>query len=295
MVQMLRSFFKKSYFSKSTLKAFFEPKVAPDTLQYLMQQDLQFVNQPVAADIGYLYLELRNSSRYLHHFHPKVLADVFGLFLESFGPVLQKNQAVIDYDAGPQIQAYWSSLISGSNIQEKSIQCALEINTTIGVFNALLQKKNYPPFQVSLGLDYAPGILGNIPNRPPLSIKAISEASEMAKKLQILNTELGTSVLVTAEVLANQKDRHQLARYMGTRRLRGNWQPTEIYEIMSETDMELYDRKTLIKHFETGFRAFEEGEYSFAIACLKKAIRVWPKDDPSVKLLARISQKVKEF
>jgi adenylate cyclase len=181
-----------------------------------------------------------------------------GYYEALFEPVKRHSGFVSDV-IGDAMLAIWSAPAPDPTLRERACLAALDIIAAIDHFNHSTADINLP---TRLGLHCGPMLLGNVGAGDHYEYRAVGDVVNTACRIQCLNKQLGTQILVTQDTIQGLNS--VVYRELGTFRLAGKRSPLVIYELIGKT-------ADLDSAFQDCQQRFAEGVALFRAQCWQKA------------------------
>jgi adenylate cyclase len=161
----------------------------------------------------------------------KVVAMLNDYFTEVSQAVLDEEGTVIKF-IGDAVFALWGAPVHQDDHAARAVRAALRIQQVVDRFNA---EGKYPKLLTRVGVNTGMMVAGNLGSKKRFDYTAISDAVNLASRVEGVNKYLGSTVLVTEDTLA------QIAGYseflplrMGAIRVVGKEIPVALYRILLE-------------------------------------------------------------
>ena len=207
---------------------------------------------------------------------PKELAGLMNRYYETiFKPTKQHGGAVSDI-IGDSMLALWVASPQETFFRGKACLAALDIQKALQQFN---QTCGTMQLNTRIGLNSGQILLGHIGAIDHYEYRPVGDIVNTAARIEGLNKQLGTQVLVSEEVI------HQLDGFMtrevGKFRLKGKVKPIVIHELLcriEECDEEQKDTCTI---FAEAISAFRRQSWDEAIDLFDESLKKHKEDGPS--------------
>jgi len=155
------------------------------------------------------------------------------------------------------------------DIKSRALHAALKLNERIAAFN----KRWQIDFPLRIGITVGPIWLSFAGE-----LKVFGDIVNLAPRLETLNKQTNTQILVTDEVILNQTD--FLFRRIGNFQFADHPLPTAVYEVMALADKKQSKLLELIQPFETGLKLYETEAWEEAAKVFSKLLQQFPDDGP---------------
>lgn len=177
----------------------------------------------VQREMTILFSDIRSYTTLSERMTPQQNIDFLNGYLMSVGPVIRNNGGFIDKYIGDAIMA----LFPGS--PDDALSAAKGIFSQLEQYNALRAASGDEPIAVGIGIHTGTLMLGTIGEENRLDTTVISDAVNIASRLESLTKEIGVRVLISSETRAKLKE-EPLLREIGAVRVKGRSEPVELFE-----------------------------------------------------------------
>jgi adenylate cyclase len=206
---------------------------------------------------------------------PDELAALLNDYYEVLFAAVSRHGGLVADVAGDSMVAVWATARPSSDTRRHALAAALEARAAVEVFNARLSRQGLP---TRIGLDYGEMVLGNIGAGERYEYRAVGDIVNTASRLQGLNRQLGTRVLVSAALLEGEAD--PASRFVGDFLLLGKRRPVAVHELLDprlapETAAALADR------FSAALTQFRAAQWASAERSFRELLARFPEDGPS--------------
>jgi adenylate cyclase len=204
-----------------------------------------------------------------------------------FEPVRTHGGIVSDV-IGDSMMALWTTTHPDANLRNQACLAALEISRAVDQFN-----QNSHAFQLPtrMGLHSGHLALGSVGAINHFEYRAVGDIVNTVSRIESLNKRLGTSILVTAEVLHQVDD--FLTRELGEFLLSGKSKPVVLHELICPKDESSERHRNLCDFFAEALSAYRGQSWERAIDKLNASLQISEQDGPSLFYL-RLCEKYRE-
>jgi len=192
-----------------------------------------------------------------------------------FEPV-RKNSGIVTDVIGDSMMALWATAHPDATARNLACRAALEIVQAVEQFNQSCGARKLP---IRIGMHSGYISLGHIGAMDHFEYRAVGDIVNTASRMEGLNKDLRTQILVSDEVL-DQLDGF-FKRRLGKFVLAGKTKPVEIYELMCKVAATSETQKSLCRIFTRGLDAYQRQSWREALEFFNAALELDEKDGPS--------------
>ena len=133
-------------------------------------------------------------------------ADPDGLMHQTsrhFGALTQAFLAeggTVDKYIGDSVMVFWNAPHPQLDHVERACRAALAAKAASDALNAQFEAEGLPPFAVRLGIHFGDAVVGNVGSAERMNYTALGNSVNLAARLEGLNKEYGTTILVSEAV-----------------------------------------------------------------------------------------------
>ena len=160
-----------------------------------------------------------------------MLSEYFDLFSE----VVERHRGVIIQFSGDAVFALWNAPELDETHVDRACLCALDLKSRIGDFNTRQRTNGAPVFNTRFGVHTGDALVGSVGAKNRFQYTAMGDVVNVASRLEGLNKEFGTTILVSAAVVAAVKSSLHF-RPIGPARVKGREEEVEIFELGEGAD-----------------------------------------------------------
>jgi adenylate cyclase len=211
--------------------------------------------------------------------HPTValLNEYFTIMVEC----IQRQGGMLDKFIGDAIMAVFGLPMAHEDDADRAVRAAISMITELRRWNVLRAAASKAPLDIGIGIHTDRVVSGNIGSPRRMDYTVIGDGVNLASRLEGLNKQYGTTIIVTQSIRSAVGDAFQF-RLLDRVAVKGKMQPVEIYQLLGDrTEPNL--RTAAIEIYESALRAHWQRDFNSAIGLLQQH----PTDPPSQVLLER--------
>ena len=209
---------------------------------------------------------------------PVELRELMNRYYETLFSPIRKSGGIISDVVGDSALAIWTSSQSDPVQRRQACHAALDILSSVENFN---QQNSAYKLPTRLGLHFGELVMGHVGALDHYEYRAVGDIVNTASRIEGLNKQLGTRILVSKEVLQGVEG--FTTRELGNFLLLGKSKPVNLYELVGRND-ESDDQAKLIKPY-SGFVAalhtFQAQQWAEAAKGFENFILKYGEDGPS--------------
>jgi two-component system sensor histidine kinase ChiS len=226
------------------------------------------------------FSDIRKFTELIENLSPEDSFKFINAYLTRVVPVIEHYGGFVDKYVGDAIMA----LFPQPNGADMAVKASIEIQNQVHGYNLHRAKLGYRPLEVGVGIHTGTLILGVIGVHNRMQTTVISDAVNLASRIEDLTKAFGVSMAISGKTF--QKLEHPedyMFRYLGNVKVKGKGEPTRVYEILNGINEELIAKKMQTNRlFEQGLFSLVQKDYATAQGNFTKVLEILPDDLASV-------------
>ncbi|HPS43043.1 MAG TPA: AAA family ATPase [Treponemataceae bacterium] len=253
--------------------------VPQEFITFLGKESIRDVSlgDQVERDMTILFSDMRNFTSISETMTPENNFNFLNDYLARVSPIVRANEGFIDKYIGDAIMALFPKH------PVDAVNTAVAIQAEIRRHNDALPQGSPARLEVGIGIHGGRLMLGTIGERERLETTVISDAVNVASRLESLTKAYGTPIIVSEAIVRglDPSDRF-MCRYLDTVRPAGRTQAIELWEIIDGTTNEIRELKLASKPaFDEGLRLYREKKFAEATTIFHNILIENPGDIPA--------------
>jgi class 3 adenylate cyclase len=220
----------------------------------------------VEREMTVLFTDIRDFTALSETLTPQQNFDFLNSYLRHVTPIVRARHGFVDKYIGDAIMALFP------RSPGDALQAAVELQRQVELYNLGRRSAGYQPIEIGIGLHHGKLILGTIGEEERMQTTVISDAVNVASRIQDLTKAYGVSLLVSGPVIEGldpqQRERHRL-RNLGEVKAKGKTRSVEIFECYDN------DPEALRGHKDKTAEAFAAGMIEFRRGLFLTAGRIF--------------------
>jgi adenylate cyclase len=246
--------------AKTALRAL--GKYAPlDLVRQLYEARLEPSLGGRIEDVTLMFSDIEGFTTISEQLSPNVLAVALGAYLEAMTREIHATGGIIDKYTGDGVMAMWNTPRRCERHSERACAAVLACREAARALFASPAWGGLPPWVTRFGIHRAEVTVGHFGSPDRMSFTAMGDGVNLASRLEGLNKQYGTQILVSAAVEAEARGAFRFRR-LDRVAVKGKHEGVEIFELLGARDaagdvsavMERYER-ALAAYFERRFDA----------------------------------------
>lgn len=205
---------------------------------------------------------------------------------------IMAEQGTIDKYIGDGVMAFWGAPTPLANSASHACHAALKCQKELEVQAGIWSKAGLPLMKTRFGIHTGEIILGNMGSDERLNYTIIGDNVNLASRLEELNKQYHTSILISETTYEEVKDDF-FCRIIDLVAVKGKRHGIKVYELLEEKHISSIDLEEIINDCQQGFEYYCRREFQLAIASYQRA-RVKYEDKTLTLLIARAQQLLKQ-
>ena len=257
-------------------------------VKFVPREFLQNLEKNSIVDVGLgdnvqknmmiMFSDIRSYTTLSESMSPEENFNFLNAILGRIGPIIKDHGGFVSQYLGDGIMALFS------HTAEDSINASIAMQNQIRDYNVHRIKKNREPVRIGIGLHAGKLMLGIIGDGLRLDDTVVSDAVNLASRIEGLTKIFGASILISDDVLKEMKDPTSYDfRFLGLIGVHGKQNPVSIFEILDGSDDEIKEKKNNTRFdFEKGLNHYLNENFEEARTFLNRVLDSNPDDGASL-------------
>jgi adenylate cyclase len=158
-----------------------------------------------------------------------VVAQLNQLFTRMVAVVFE-HRGTVDKFVGDMIMALYGAPLDDEDHAEHAVKTALAMIGTLNAMNVEWAREGKPQLDIGIGINTGDMIAGNVGSETIMSYTVIGDAVNLGARLESLNKDYGTRIIISEATRARLKGRYDI-HPLGDVIVKGKSRPVAIFEV----------------------------------------------------------------
>lgn len=260
--------------------------VPTEFLSFLGKESVIDVNlgDHVIKDMTILFADIRSFTSISESMTPEENFEFINNLLKRISPIIRAHNGFIDKFIGDSIMALFP------NSPKDAVLAASHLLKELDDYNTERIHLGLAPIKIGIGINSGSSMLGTIGEEQRMDGTVISDAVNLASRIESLTKVFGANVMVSDIVLNEVKEILPIDfRFLGNVQVKGKIHFVDIYDIFSFDSYEIRNKKfQTMEQFEKAINLFQEKAIDEAKTLFENILKDFPDDKATQYYLHRI-------
>ncbi len=282
LVSLYRALFEEK--EKRRVRSAFGQYLSPEVIRRLLVNPR--LVEPRKTDITVMFSDIRGFTTISEKLDAQELALFLNQYLSDMTSLVFDNHGTLDKYIGDAVMAFWGAPFEEPGHAGRACDTALKMMDRVREMQKKWEAEGKPHLDIGIGLNTGVASVGNMGSALRYGYTALGDAVNLSSRLEGLNKDYGTHILVNETTYAATRDDGFAFRELDLIRVKGKLQPVTLYELIGRSgENSVYGTPDEVRARLDSFqqsrelyrnRRWEEAQKSFQ-AILDK----WPDEGPA--------------
>ena len=226
----------------------------------------------VQKEMSVLFSDIRDFTALSETMNPAENFQFINAYLSRMEPAITENFGFIDKYIGDAIMA----LFNGS--ADDAVKAGIAMLEQLNEYNMSRTRPDRPPLQIGIGINTGSLMLGTVGGQSRMDSTVISDAVNLASRVENLTKEYGVSMLITHNTFIQLNDVYDF-RLIDRVTVKGKSRMVTIYEVFAADPPEMRQKKLETKTiFEQGLVFYNSNRFVEATRLFSACLQINPRD-----------------
>jgi len=249
--------------------------------------------KPRKTEVSVLFSDIRGFTTVSETLDAQTLADLLNGYLTEMTRIIFRHQGTLDKYIGDAVMAIWGAPFDEPNHAERCCLGAVSMLARLAELQVQWRAQGSPVLEIGIGINTGIASVGSMGSSLRYAYTAMGDTVNLAARLEGLNKEYGTRILISEFTRRALRDDQFICREIDLIRVKGKLQPVTIYEILGPGANE-NGGEELVAQFAAAREAYKRRDWHGAQAAWATILERWQDDAPSRVFLTRCEEFIAE-
>lgn len=269
---------------KRKVRSAFGQYLSPEVIRRLLVNPR--LVEPRKTDITVMFSDIRGFTSISEKLDAQELALFLNQYLSDMTRIVFKTNGTLDKYIGDAVMAFWGAPFEEPGHAAKACNAALEMMKRVRELQKQWEAQGKPSLDIGIGLNTGVASVGNMGSVLRYGYTALGDAVNLSSRLEGLNKDYGTHIIVNETTYQSAKDDGFVFRELDLIRVKGKLQPVTIYQLMGQQEDLAAEGRTeevrlQVEQFACARELFRNRKWEAAQRAFQEFLDSWPEDGPS--------------
>ncbi len=261
---------------RRVLNRYMSPRVVDEVL--LHPDDFELGGRELEATV--FFSDIKNFTGLSERMSPKEVVTSLNEYFTLACDVVLTHGGMLDKYIGDAIMAVFGAPLQSDKHAVNACLAAIEVQDQLRNYYSHSENRKGPIFETRVGLNSGKMIIGNIGSLKRLDYTAIGDSVNLASRLEGVNKEFGTRIIISESTYEQVKDEIE-ARELDLIRVKGKQIPIRIYELICKKGGLSPSQADLVSMFHEALVLYRSMKWKKAGEVFQEILTAHPEDGPS--------------
>jgi adenylate cyclase len=227
-VQIRRQFARalRSVEDRNRVVSMFGQHVSPAVVDQLLNQDVELSGE--VREVCVMFLDIQGFTAFAENRRPEEVVEYLNGLFSVMIEIVNRHNGIVNKFLGDGFMAVFGAPISDASACRNAVAAALEIVERVRAMNA---SGEIAPTFIRIGLHAGEAVTGNVGSHERKEYTIIGDVVNLASRLEQLNEQFGSQLLVSDIVLDRLDTPREGATAHGAVPVKGREHPVQVYQL----------------------------------------------------------------
>ena len=187
-------------------------------------------------ELTVLFSDIRGFTGIAEGLSPEALVQLLNDYLTQMTDKVFQHDGLLDKYIGDAIMAVYGAPIPHPQHARLACRTAVDMMQELRRLQAEWKQRGLPGMDIGIGINTGPMVVGNMGSKTRFDYTVIGDAVNLGARIEALNKQYGTHILISEFTYHQVKDEFPQAREIDVTTVRGRSEPVRLYELMLAED-----------------------------------------------------------
>src|SRR5262249_26046867 len=215
---------------KRRVRAAFGQYLSPEVIRRLLVNPR--LVEPKKTDISVMFSDIRGFTTISEKLDAQDLAIFLNQYLSDMTKLVFEHQGTLDKYIGDAVMAFWGAPYEEPGHATRACHAALKMMARVRAMQKVWETEGKPHLDIGIGLNTGVASVGNMGSALRVGYTALGDTVNLSSRLEGLNKDYGTHILVNETTFAGAKNDGFAFRELDLIRVKGKLEPVVIFELI---------------------------------------------------------------
>ncbi len=269
---------------KRKVRSAFGQYLSPEVIRRLLVNPS--LVDPRRTEITVMFSDIRGFTTISEKLDAQDLALFLNDYLSDMTKIVFDNRGTLDKYIGDAVMAFWGAPYEDPRHAVDACNAALIMMSRVHELQKKWEAEGKPKLDIGIGLNSGVASVGNMGSALRYGYTALGDTVNLSSRLEGLNKDYGTHILLNESTYAAAKDAGFVFRELDVIRVKGKLEPVTIYELVGklsdvQQDPAIADFPALRQYFIAARELYLQRQWVEAQSAFQFILDRWPQDGPS--------------
>ena len=246
-----------TFSEKRYLKRAFQHYVPPAVVEDLVADAGKLQLGGEKRELTVLFSDIRGFTTLSEAMAPEELVKLMNEYFTVMTEQVFRHRGSLDKYIGDAIMAVFGAPLAEPQHAALACRTALDMARALQGLRQSWRARGIPEIDIGVGINTGPMVVGNMGSASRFNYTVVGDAVNLASRIEHLNKEYGTNILVSEYTYLPLKDEFPLAREVDRVRVRGRTQPVRLFELIAQGR---YASLDWLEEYRAAYAVMREGD-----------------------------------
>jgi len=268
------------------VKRAFQHYVAPAVVDQVLAAPQRLALGGEKRELSVLFCDIRGFTTLSESLPPETLVPLLNEYLTRMTEQVFRHQGVLDKYIGDAIMAIYGAPLPQPDHAARACRTALDLVRAVRTLREEWKAHGWPQLDLGVGINTGAMIVGNMGSKTRFDYTVIGDAVNLASRVESLNKQYGSHVLITEFTWQQVKQEFPHAREVDVTIVRGRNEPVRLYELLLPED---YPHFNWLRDYQRALQLYRQGDRDAALSLFQRVADEY-RDPVSRAYVARCEQ-----
>jgi adenylate cyclase len=237
--------------------------------------------EPRKTEVTVMFSDIRGFTTISEKLDAQELAIFLNQYLSDMTQIVFERRGTLDKYIGDAVMAFWGAPFEEQDHAALACQTALEMMAKIHEMQRKWEAQGKPRLDIGIGLNTGIASVGNMGSALRYGYTALGDSVNLSSRLEGLNKDYGTHILVNETTYLATKDSGFIFRELDLIRVKGKLQPVVLYELVTFADSLSADTQARLDRFREARALYHQRLWLEAQSAFQSILDQWPDEGPA--------------